>query len=88
MPQDTQERDIRELAYRRSAGIEVWLYWDPVTDEVLVHVTDERTNHDFALLPAKEDALYTYLHPFAVLRTGGPGGPAEVVGAAPRSDAA
>ncbi len=79
---------IRELAHRRSAGIEVWLYWDPVTDDVLVHVNDARTGREFALLPAREDALYTFRHPFAVLQAGGPGGPVEIVGQAPVAEAA
>lgn len=88
MPRDTQELGIRELAHRRSGGIEVWLYWDPTADDVLVHVNDESTNHEFALLPAKEDALYTFMHPYAVLRAGGPSGEADVVGEAPLADAA
>jgi hypothetical protein len=88
MSHEAQELGIRELAHRRSGGIEVWLYWDPIADDVLVHVNDERTNHEFALLPAKEDALYTFMHPFAALRAGGRGGPADVVGEAPLADAA
>jgi hypothetical protein len=84
----TNRYGIRELAHRRSAGVEVWLYWDPVADDVLVHVNDQRDNRAFALLPAKGDAMYAFRHPFAVLGSGGPGGPADVVGPAPLADAA
>ncbi len=54
-----------ELANRRSAGVEVWLFWRRHDDAVTVSVADEQTGEAFELRVARERALDAFYHPFA-----------------------
>jgi hypothetical protein len=48
---------IRELAHRSNDGVDVTLFWYPVTDEVTVCVSDQRRGAYFELEPGADDAL-------------------------------
>jgi hypothetical protein len=58
---------LRELDHRATNGLEIWLLWQPVTDEITVHVFDElsQTTYRFAVDP--QHALDAFRHPFAYL---------------------
>src|SRR5215203_5564857 len=55
----------RELAHRRSDGIDVYLFWNQPNSLVTVSVFDERTNQGFELEVDSRDALDAFNHPFA-----------------------
>jgi hypothetical protein len=55
----------RELAHRRSAGIDVTLFWSSVGGELTVEVLDETLDEFFVLDVPREQALDAFLHPFA-----------------------
>jgi hypothetical protein len=55
----------RELAYRASGGIEVVLSWHQGTDELLVSVSDERSDAYFELAAGRDQALDVFNHPYA-----------------------
>ena len=55
----------RELAHRSGAGVDVTLYWNPVLDELIVCVCDERHGAHFEIRPARYLALDVYYHPYA-----------------------
>ena len=55
----------RELAHRASNGIEVSLFWGPVTGEVVVEVVDHSSEHFFELTVPSERALDAFHHPYA-----------------------
>jgi len=57
--------ESRELAHRSGAGVDVTLYWNPVLDELIVCVCDERHGAHFAIRPARYLALDVYYHPYA-----------------------
>ena len=54
----------RELAYRSSGGIEVFLLWSPRDDSVAVTVLDS-SGPSFELVVAPHEALDVFDHPFA-----------------------
>ena len=57
----------RELAHRSSNGIQVWLYWEQVGDELTVEVLDEDADEFFAIQVPRERAMDAFRHPFAYL---------------------
>jgi hypothetical protein len=57
--------DDIELANRRSAGVEVRLFWRRADDACTVAVEDERTGETFQLRVTRERALDAFYHPFA-----------------------
>ena len=57
--------ESRELAHRSGAGVDVTLYWNPVLDELIVCVCDERHGAHFEIRPARYLALDVYYHPYA-----------------------
>ena len=54
-----------ELAYRRSAGIEVALWWDRPTGELTVCVADLRSGDSFEVPAFPDEALAAFHHPYA-----------------------
>ena len=54
----------RELAYRSSGGIEVFLFWSPRDDSLAVTVLDS-AGPSFELVIAPHEALDVFDHPFA-----------------------
>jgi hypothetical protein len=56
---------VRELAHRATGGLEVILFWDEVTNELTVSVSDERTGAYFEFAAAPKEALDAYYHPYA-----------------------
>lgn len=54
-----------ELAHRTSEGIQVYLFWNQLSDRVTLCVVDERTNNGFELEVDGRDALDAFNHPFA-----------------------
>ena len=59
------ESERRELARRSSAGVDVTLYWQPILDELLVCVRDDRHGAHFEIRPPRNLALDVYYHPYA-----------------------
>jgi hypothetical protein len=56
----------RELAHRRTDGLDVRLLWEPGTDRVSVSLMDARTGDGFEVPVAPGDrALDVFHHPFA-----------------------
>ena len=55
----------RELAYRAEHGVEVVLFWQEITDELTVAVSDARSGAYFELAAAPERALDVFNHPYA-----------------------
>jgi hypothetical protein len=53
------------LAHRSGAGVDVTLYWQPILDELLVCVCDERDGAHFEIRPQRYQALDVYYHPYA-----------------------
>jgi hypothetical protein len=56
----------RELHHRNNDGIDVWLMWDPGTDNVHVRVRDTKAGSSFEV-PVKSPAaaMDVFHHPFA-----------------------
>jgi hypothetical protein len=65
MPQTPTQDQTRELARRKSGGLDVVLNWDPTEDAVRIIVTDARTGDQFELPIDGERALDAFYHPFA-----------------------
>jgi hypothetical protein len=57
--------ELRELAHRSSAGVDVTLYWYPTLDELIVSVRDTRHGAHFEIRPQRYLALEVYYHPYA-----------------------
>lgn len=55
----------RELAHRVNDGFEVILFWQKLTDELTVTVSDERSGAYFELAAAPDQALDVFNHPYA-----------------------
>jgi hypothetical protein len=55
----------RELAHRVNDGLEVILFWQKLTDELTVTISDERSGAYFELAAAPDQALDVFNHPFA-----------------------
>ena len=64
-PSTDAESELRELACRSSAGVEVTLYWHPVLDELIVCVCDKRDDAHFEIRPPRYLGLDVYYHPYA-----------------------
>src|SRR5919106_335421 len=56
----------KELAYRRSDGLDVTLLWDPGDDSLAVLVVDERLGVTLELPVRDASPLEAFYHPFAV----------------------
>jgi hypothetical protein len=56
----------KELAYRRSDGLDVTLLWDPDDDSLAVLVVEERLGVTLELPVRSESPLEAFYHPFAV----------------------
>ena len=52
--------EIRELAHRSSAGVDVTLYWHTTLDELIVSVRDRRYRTHFEIRPQRHLALDVY----------------------------
>jgi hypothetical protein len=61
---------LRELDHRAANGLEIWLLWQPVTDEVTVHVFDELSQTAYQFVVDPRHALDAFRHPFAYLAAG------------------
>jgi hypothetical protein len=57
----------RELARRRSGGLEVVLSWSPITRRVFVDVEDDADGPVFRIVVDGADALDAFNHPYAYL---------------------
>jgi hypothetical protein len=55
----------RELAYRGSDGIEVWLLWRKSDDRLFVLVVDAKTDDSFEIDVEADHALDAVEHPYA-----------------------
>ena len=55
----------KELAYRESDGVSVWLLWHTSTNRLTVPVHDRRNTDGFDLDVEPADALEVFNHPFA-----------------------
>jgi hypothetical protein len=56
----------RELAHRRTDGLDVRLLWEPGSDRVSVSLMDARTGDGFDVAVAPgESAMDVFHHPFA-----------------------
>ncbi len=55
----------RELAYRASDGVEVWLRWDPDDNRLTVVVEDTKAATVFDIEARADNALDVFYHPFA-----------------------
>ena len=62
---DISTQGYEELAHRGNDGLEVILFWQKVTDELTITVSDERSGAYFELVAAPEDALDVFNHPYA-----------------------
>jgi hypothetical protein len=58
-------RAARELDARTGDGIDVRLFWQPTSDEVIVSVFDSTNKQAFELLVDPAEALEAFHHPFA-----------------------
>jgi hypothetical protein len=56
----------RELAHRRSSGLEVRLLWNSMQDAVWVEVLDYAGERQLTFNPPKAKALQAFHHPFAM----------------------
>jgi hypothetical protein len=54
----------RELAYRASDGVEVWLHWSPEDDRLTVVVEDTKAETGFELEARADNALEVFYHPY------------------------
>ncbi len=61
----TLDRLPRELAYRVSDGIEVWLLWMRSDNSLRVLVVDGRINDSFEFPVTSDVAIDAFNHPFA-----------------------
>jgi hypothetical protein len=55
----------RELAYRRTGALDVFLLWHPADDTVTVRVEDLRTGVRVEMDVDQTSALAAFRHPFA-----------------------
>jgi hypothetical protein len=58
-------RQLRELAYRASDGLEVTLFWLPDPDELKVCVCDHKDGAYFEIRPEADRALDVFYHPYS-----------------------
>jgi hypothetical protein len=62
---DNLRGPYRELAHRVADGLEVVLFWQRVTHELTVTVSETRTGAYFELAAAPDEALDVFNHPYA-----------------------
>ncbi len=55
----------KELAYRKSDGLEVTLLWCNDDDSVALAVYDAKSDHAFEVGVPRDRALDAFYHPFA-----------------------
>ena len=55
----------RELAHRVNNGVEVVLFWQKLTSELTITVSDERSGAYFELAAAPDEVLDVFNHPYA-----------------------
>ena len=67
MADATRIQSARELAYRCSGEIEVFLFWDPALDRVELCVLDSTTGVSVHVDVAPDRALDAFDHPYAYL---------------------
>jgi len=60
---------LRELAYRRSGGLEITLYWNADENRTSLELFHGATEQMFRFTVERERALYAFEHPFAYLQT-------------------
>ena len=65
MASSVSPQSYRELAHRVNDGFEVILFWQKLTDELTVTVSDERSGAYFELAAAPDQALDVFNHPYA-----------------------
>lgn len=58
---------LRELDYRNSDGIEVFLLWNPRTDETFISVSDFKSESEEMFPVSRENAADAFRHPYAYL---------------------
>ena len=58
-------RSMRELAHRSNDGLDVTLFWHPVTDELTICVCDRRRGAYFEFEPQASHALDAFYHPYS-----------------------
>jgi len=56
---------LEELAHRGGDGVDVRLYWAPVTGGLTIVVADTRTDDRFELEARADNALEVFYHPYA-----------------------
>jgi hypothetical protein len=61
----------RELSRRSNGGIDVRLFWDAVTGQITVRVSDRHEGTSFELSPRPEVALDAFHHPYTYLEPAG-----------------
>ena len=61
---ELSHRPLRELAHRATDGLEVTLFWHPVTDGLTVCVCDQRCGSYFEIRPEPHQALDVFYHPY------------------------
>ena len=62
---ELKPQTYRELEHRTNDGVEVVLFWHPVSDELTVTVSDQRTGAHFELEAKPGNALDVFHHPYA-----------------------
>jgi hypothetical protein len=62
---DISPQPYRELAHRANDGLEVVLFWEKLTGELTITVSDERRGAYFELSAAPDQALDVFNHPYA-----------------------
>ncbi len=62
---DATHQPFRELAHRTNDGVEVVLFWDQISNELTVSVSDERSGAYFELAAEPDRALDVFNHPYA-----------------------
>lgn len=58
-------RFARELSYRSSDGLEVWLLWSKPEGRLFVLVVDSKTGDSFEIDVDSDHALDAFEHPYA-----------------------
>jgi hypothetical protein len=62
---DISPQPYRELAHRVNDGLEVVLFWEKLTGELTITVSDERRGAYLELSAAPDQALDVFNHPYA-----------------------
>lgn len=58
---------VRELAHRSGPGLEVRLFWCPLTDELTVSISEARSSTRLEIRPERGAALDAFYHPYAYI---------------------